>query len=169
MVAMRWMRISLAAFGIIFALSACAPANASGATLLIVSPGSIHAGYQVELRATCADNVNPGYVSSAAFGSVTLEPDHGILMDTVTVPSHMTSGTYNVYLRCASGGSSTAKLTVLNGAKPNPHHGPETGGGEMGSMTSAHLALVGGVGTLASGVGIMILMAVRRRSAVTRG
>jgi len=168
MVAMRWMRICLASFAAVLALAACVPANASGATVLIVSPGSIHAGYQIELRATCADNLNPGYVSSAAFGSVTLEPDHGLLMDNVTIPKDTASGTYSVSLRCASGGHSSATLTVLNGSRPNPnpHHGPDTGGGEMGSMSGAHWALYGGAGALLAGLGLVIMTGMRRRAAV---
>jgi hypothetical protein len=163
MVGMRWLRIWVASFICVLGLAACAAANASGATVLVVSPGSIRAGFQIEVRATCADMLNPAYVSSRAFGSITLEPDHGFLMTAVTVPSSTESGTYTVSLNCASGGRSTASLTVLNGTKPNPHHGPETGGGEMGSMSGARLVLLGGLGTILAGVGIA-LVSFRRRA-----
>jgi hypothetical protein len=166
MVAMRWLRICLASFICVLGLAACVPANASGATLLIVSPGSIRAGFQIDVRATCSDMLNPAYVSSRVFGSLTLEPDHGLLMAEVTVPTDTETGTYTVSLRCASGGTSSATLTVLNGTHPNPHHGPETGGGEMGSMTSAHLALFGGIGTIVAGAGIALVAALRRRATV---
>jgi hypothetical protein len=166
MVAMRWLRICLVSFVSVLALAACIPANASGATVLIVSPGSIRAGFQIEVNATCSDMLNPAYVTSPAFGSITLEPDHGLLMADVTVPSDTPSGTYTVSLNCASGGHSSAKLTVLDGSHPNPHHGPETGGGEMGSTTGAHLALLGGLGTLLAGAGIVLVAELRRRASV---
>src|SRR5262249_53932920 len=63
-------------------LAACVPfaaSPASAATILVVSPNSIRAGFSVMLRATCGDNVNPAFVSSAAFGSLTLVPSHGEL------------------------------------------------------------------------------------------
>jgi hypothetical protein len=69
-----------------------------------------------------------------------------------------------VSLSCASGGRSSATLTVLNGAHPNANRGPETGGGEMGSMSGARLALFGGVGTILAGAGIMLVAGLRRRA-----
>ena len=54
--------------------------------ILLVNPSSIEAGFAVELRATCGDNVNPAFVHSTAFGSVTLVPDNGVLTRNVTVP-----------------------------------------------------------------------------------
>jgi hypothetical protein len=166
MVAMRWLRIFLASAVSVLALTACIPANASGATLLVVSPGSIRAGFQIEVNATCSDMLNPAYVTSRAFGSITLEPDHGLLQADVTVPSDTASGTYTVNLDCASGGHSSAKLTVLDGTHPNPHHGPDTGGGEMGSMTGAHMALLGGLGTLLAGMAIVLVAGLRRRAGI---
>jgi len=166
MVAMRWIRTCFAAIASVLLLSACIPANASGATVLIVSPGSIRAGFQVSVSATCADNLNPGFVTSSAFGSITLEPDHGLLMADVTIPSNTDSGTYNVNLSCASGGHSSAKLTVLNGAHPNGNRGPETGGGEMAASSGAHLALLGGLGTILAGAGIWLTLLLRRRTTV---
>lgn len=168
MVSMRWVRICLVSFVAVLGLSACVAANASGASVLIVSPASIRPGFAIELRATCADNVNPAFVSSRAFGSVTLRPNHGVLMATVIVPSDTAAGTYNVSLSCASGGRSSATLTVLGRNQPNPRHGPATGGGEMSSMTGAHVALAGGLGTLLAGVGIVIMTGLRRRAAVRR-
>jgi hypothetical protein len=163
---MRWVRICFATVVSVLALAACAPANASGATLLIVSPSSIRAGFQIEVRATCLDNLNSAYVTSRAFDSLTLVPDHGLLAADVTIPADRASGSYTVSLSCASGGRSTARLTVLNGAYPNPNHGPDTGGGEMGSMSGAHLVLAGGLGTLVTGLGIWLVMALRRRAPV---
>jgi hypothetical protein len=161
---MRRLRIGFASIVSLLALAACVPANASGTSVLILSPSSIRAGFQIEVNATCVDNLNSAVVTSRAFGSITLQPDHGLLMAEVTIPANTVSGTYTVNLACASGGRSTSQLTVLNGAHPNPHHGPDTGGGEMGSMTAAHLALAGGLGTIVVGIGIWIAMALRRRA-----
>ena len=163
---MRWLRIGFASVVALMALAACVPANASGASVLVLSPSSIRAGFQIEVSATCVDNLNSATVSSRAFGSITLVPDHGLLMTEVTIPSNTVSGTYTVSLSCASGGRSSSQLTVLNGAHPNPHHGPDTGGGEMGSMSAAHLVLLGGIGTIAAGIGIWFVMALRRRTPV---
>lgn len=163
---MRWLRICFASVVSLLALAACIPANASGASVLILSPSSIRAGFQIEVQATCVDNLNSAVVSSRVFGSITLLPDHGLLMAEVTIPSNTVSGTYTVSLVCASGGRSSSQLTVLNGAHPNPHHGPDTGGGQMGSMSAAHLALAGGIGAIVAGLGIWLLVAFRRSTPV---
>jgi hypothetical protein len=171
MVSMRWVRISAVSIVSLLwltALAACAPASASGATLLIVTPSSIQAGFAIEVRATCGENVNPGFVSSRAFGSITLVPNHNVLADNVTVPRSTASGTYAVDLRCASGGRSSSQLTVFDGRhpNPNPHHGPATGGGEMSSRSGARLALLGGLGAILAGAGVMFLAYWRRRAPV---
>jgi len=122
----RRLRICFASVVSVLALAACVPANASGVNVLVLSPGSIRAGFQIEVRATCLDNLNTATVSSGVFGRLTLIPDHGLLMTEVTIPSDTVSGTYTVSLSCASGGRSSSQLTVLNGSRPNPHHGPDT-------------------------------------------
>jgi hypothetical protein len=163
---MRRVRICVASIVSVLALAACVPANASGVNVLVLSPSSIRAGFQIEVRATCLDNLNTATVTSRVFGRLTLVPTDGVLMTAVTIPADTVTGTYTVSLSCASGGRSSAQLTVLDGSHPNPHHGPDTGGGEMGSTTAAHLALMGGLGTLVAGIGIWLMTALRRRTSV---
>lgn len=164
MPAVTWLRLCLASIAAVL-FSACVALPASAATILLVNPSSIRAGFQVEIRATCGDNANPAFVRSSAFGSVTLVPSHGILEENVTIPGNTRSGTYRVSLSCASGQSSSANLTVI-GSRVNPTHGPHTGGGEMAASTGGRLTLLGGLGALVAGVGIWVLSAIRRRSPV---
>ncbi len=161
---MRWVRIILVSCATVLLASACIPASASGATLLIVNPSSIHAGYAIEVRATCGDNVNPAFVHSKAFGSVTLVPSRGMLRATVTVPRSTAVGTYAVDLSCASGQQSSAKLTVLSSGKPNKSYGPHTGGGEMAATLIGRITLYGGLGLLAVGLATWLLLGARRRN-----
>jgi len=85
MPAVTWLRLCLASIAAVL-FSACVALPASAATILLVNPSSIRAGFQVEIRATCGDNANPAFVRSSAFGSVTLVPSHGILEENVTIP-----------------------------------------------------------------------------------
>jgi hypothetical protein len=161
----RWLQVGLAGLSVIL-LTACGALPASAATILLLNPNSIRAGFQIEIRATCGDNTNPAFVGSAAFGSVTLVPSHGVLRENVSIPASTRSGTYTVSLECASGQQSSAKLTVINGGRPNPNHGPHTGGGEMAASTGGRLALLGGLGALVAGVGLWLLSGLRRRTPV---
>lgn len=153
----------------LLALAACVPIdNGSGAATIIVTPASIRAGFAVEVSATCSDNANPAHVTSNAFGSLTLSPQHGLLDHQVTVPASTAPGTYDVRLECASGARSSATLTVLGtgtaAKQRNTHLGPATGGGEMAGNTAGNV-LVGGL--VAAGAGALILIiALRRRPAM---
>jgi hypothetical protein len=160
----------------LFALSAslllaCGPlaaAPASAATTLTLSPNTIRAGFSIMIRATCSDNVNPAVVTSAAFGVVSLVPDQGVLASSATIPATTSSGTYNVRLACASGQTSTARLTVINETQtPNPQIGPATGGGEM-AASGARLVLFGGLGAILVGLGCWAVVLFRRRTAAVR-
>jgi hypothetical protein len=167
MVGPRWIRICLALAATTLLATGCAAANGSALTVLTLNPNSINAGFQIEIRATCGDNLNPAFVSSRAFGSITLLADHGILTDVVTIPKTTAAGTYTVSLQCASGQRSSAELTVLNGhGKPNVHHGPDTGGGEMAASTGAKLALGGGLLAIVAGVGLWLVSMSRRRASM---
>ena len=65
------------------------------------------------------------------------------------------SRVYTVDLRCASGQRSSAELTVLDSHdRPDRHHGPDTGGGEMAASTGPKLALGGGLLAIIAGVGL---------------
>jgi len=164
---MRWLRITLATCATVLLSAACIPASASAATLLLVNPSSIDAGFAVEVRATCGDNVNPAFVHSQAFGSVTLVPMNGVLKANVTIPRSTKAGTYTVNLSCASGQQSTAKLTVLGGgAAPNNNNGPHTGGGQMAAGLAGKLTLYGGLAAVVVGLGSWLLIGLRRRNAV---
>lgn len=157
---MRWLRAIIAATGALWLLSSCGTAS----TVLYVNPGSIRAGDDVELRATCGDNVNSAHVSSKAFGSVTLVPNHGILSDSVHIPPGTKSGQYAVNLACASGQRSTAQLAVIDGSAPDHGNGPHTGGGEMAQSASGRVALAGGLGAIGIGILLWLMAGLRRRS-----
>jgi hypothetical protein len=152
-----------------FALAAAAlPASpASAATILLITPGTIEAGFAVTLSATCGDNVNPAIVTSEVFGTVTLVPDKGKLHTSITVPLTTKAGTYSVNLSCASGQTATSKFSVIRPTTPphtvNPTVGPATGGGEMAASAGARIALFGGLGAVALGIVVWIVSAVRRR------
>ena len=120
----------------------------------------------VNLVATCGNNVNSAVVTSRAFGTVTLVPDHGRLKTSVTVPAGIRAGTYSVGLTCASGQVATSNLTVRHGTSstPNPFVGPATGGGEMSASAGARLAVFGGIGAIVLGIGVWVVSAARRRS-----
>lgn len=164
---LRWFRICLALVATGLLAAGCAAAHGSGLTILTLSPNSIQAGFQIEIRATCGENLNPAFVSSRAFGSITLVADHDVLMDVVTIPSNTAAGTYTVSLQCASGQRSSATLTVLNGhAKPNGHHGPDTGGGQMAASSGATLALTGGLLAILAGIGLWLVSLSRRRASM---
>ena len=48
----------------------------------------------------------------------------------------------------------------------NPNVGPATGGGEMAASAGARIAIFGGLGAVALGIGVWIVSAVRRRSTI---
>jgi hypothetical protein len=72
-----------------------------------------------------------------------------------------------VSLACASGEKASTKLTVVRGgAPPNPNQGPRTGGGEMAASLGGKLALYGGLGGIVVGLGIWLMLGLRRRTSV---
>ena len=155
-----------------FALAAAAlPGTpASAATILLITPSTIEAGFAVTLSATCGDNVNPAIVTSKVFGTVTLVPDKGKLHTSITVPLTTKAGTYNVTLSCASGQTTTSNFSVIRPTSPphtvNPNVGPATGGGEMAASDGARIAMFGGLGAVVLGVVVWIVSAVRRRPTI---
>ena len=164
---LRWLRICLALAASMLLVAGCTPANGSGLTVLTLSPTSINAGFKIRILATCGENLNPAFVTSRAFGTVTLIADHGILSQNVTISTKITPGVYAVDLRCASGQRSSAELTVLNShGRPNGHHGPDTGGGEMAASTGSKLALGGGLLAIIAGAGLWLASMSRRRTSM---
>lgn len=151
-----------------FALAAAvAPATpASAATILLVTPNTIEAGFAVTLSATCGDNVNPAIVTSKVFGTVTLVPQKGKLHTSITVPLTTAPGTYSVNLSCASGQTAASKFSVIRPTSPphtvNPNLGPATGGGEMAASSGARIAIFGGLGAVVLGIVVWIVSALRR-------
>lgn len=160
---MRWLRGVVATAALAGVMVVWTPVTASAAAILLVAPSTVNAGDQVQLRATCGDNTNPAFVTSRAFGSVTLVPQDGALRTTVTVPSTTRSGTYPVDLSCATGQTAETTLTVVGAAPtPNPNLGPNTGGGGMSNMLHGRLTLYGGLAVIVLGLAIALLGSARR-------
>lgn len=130
-----------------------------------VNPSTIQAGFQVGIRASCGEDLNPASVKSQAFGELTLTPQQGTRLMTgqATVPSTTRAGEYKVDLRCANGASATAELYVLDMAQPT--RGPKTGGGGTAGagLGPAAPVLIAGAGAAALGVGAVLLAGLRRR------
>jgi hypothetical protein len=131
---MRFGRVLFATAAVLCSGAACTDAMANSAGVWItVSPATITAGFQVNIRASCGDNANQATVTSAAFGTVTVLPVNGVLSAQVTVPADTHKATYDVRLSCPTGSRATTTLTVLNTttaptAAPATL-GPDTGGG----------------------------------------
>lgn len=151
------------------ALSVAAPAPVATAAAQVdvfveVNPSTIQAGFQVGIRASCGEDLNPASVRSGAFGEITLTPHQGSrqLVGSATVPSSTRPGQYRVDLRCANGSTASADLFVLDMAQPT--RGPKTGGGGTAG------AGPGQVGTLLASAGAaalaggMLLLGYRRRT-----
>jgi hypothetical protein len=135
------------------------PALADGAWIE-VNPSSIQAGFQIGIRASCQDNLNPATVKSDAFAQITLLPENGFLVGAVTIPENTRARAYTVKLSCPNGSSATTTLNVIGMATPT--HGPATGGGGTAPKDSGPLVVAGGLATLAVGAGVGV-MALRRR------
>jgi hypothetical protein len=160
--------VAAGAFAVVAVLLPATPASA--ATILLITPSTIEAGFAITVSATCGDNVNPAVVTSTVFGTVTLVPDRGKLHASITVPANTRPGTYNVDLSCASGQTSTSNFAVVHRAVPantlNPTFGPATGGGEMAASTGARIAIFGGLGAVVVGIAVWIVSSVRRRPTI---
>ncbi|MGH3680604.1 MAG: hypothetical protein ACRDT2_10205, partial [Natronosporangium sp.] len=130
---------------------AAPPARAAAAQVDVfveVNPSTIQAGFQVGIRASCGEDLNPASVKSGAFGELTLTPQQGsrLMLGQGTVPSTTRAGEYKVDLRCANGATATAELFVLDMAQPT--RGPKTGGGGTagGGLGAAGPVLLAGAG-----------------------
>lgn len=161
--ARRWLAL-LAGFAALALPAAPAAAAAQEEVFVEVNPSTIQAGFQVGIRASCGDDLNPATVRSDAFRELTLTPRPGsrMLAGSATVPSSTRPGQYRVNLRCVDGATATAELFVLNMAQPT--RGPKTGGGGTAG------AGLGQVGILLAGAGAaalaggMLLLGYRRRT-----
>lgn len=160
----------LAALAAVAALVVAGPAAAQQRTpeqpvdvYIEVNPSTIQAGFQVQIRASCGDDVNPARAKSDAFGEITLTPQGGSqwLTGTATVPASTKPGNYKVNLTCANGATAATVLDVLDMARPT--RGPATGGGGIavgadrsGGSWTLWLVAAGGTAFLI-GAGLLLL------------
>ncbi|MEV4538275.1 hypothetical protein AB0J82_31290 [Asanoa sp. NPDC049518] len=136
-------------------------AQAEG-TWIEVSPSTVQAGEQVEIKASCKEKVDEAKAHSKAFGEVVLVPKWGFLTGSATVPADTRAGDYEVKLSCVKSGHAETKLKVIERSRPT--HGPHTGGGGLaGSGSDGTVALVSGLATLTAGAGLAVALRRRRR------
>jgi hypothetical protein len=152
---------SLALAAGIVALTA-APARAVD-VFVEVNPSTIQAGFQVGIRGSCGDNLNPATVKSDAFGQVTLLPQYGFLTAAVAIPPDKRARGYTVKLTCPNG--STASTTLFVISMDQPTRGPNTGGGGTADGgTGGTLMITGGLTAVGVGAGLGLLALRRRRA-----
>jgi hypothetical protein len=152
---------ALAAFVVgLFVLFLDAPAARAASIYLEINPSTVPAGDEVGLRGSCDDNLKAASVNSALFGSVTVNPQYGLLTATVRVPSATKPGDYRVDLNCPDKKTATAMLHVV--AKVEPARGPATGGG--GTAPERYAPMLIGTGLAIFGAGLALgLVTLRRR------
>jgi hypothetical protein len=138
------------------------PAPAWAADVFVqVNPSTVQAGFMVGIRASCSENTAPATVESPAFGTVTAQPQDGVLTAAALVPENTDAGTYRVKLNCPDGRNATTMLNVV--AAGRPERGPATGfGGTAGDDGDPGGLVLGGLATTALGAALG-LVAVRRR------
>jgi len=153
---------ALAAFlmGLFVLFLGPAPARAA-AIYLEINPSTVQAGGQVGLRASCDDNLKPASVSSGLFGTISVNPEYGLLTATVTVPGGTKPGDYKVDLHCPDNKSASATLHVV--AKVEPAQGPATGGGGMAPGRYAPILIGTGLAIFGAGLALGIVSLRRRR------
>lgn len=105
------------------------PDHERGEVFLELSPSTVPAGHEVEIRAGCGDDLKPAKVRSRAFDDLELIRRDGTKLFTgvTTVPTDTRPGDYRVRLRCDNGAGASAELHVLDMSRPS--RGPDTGGG----------------------------------------
>jgi hypothetical protein len=126
-----------------------------------LSPSTVEAGYLVGIRASCSDNTMPATVESAGFGTVTAQPQDGLLTAAALVPEGTDAGTFRVRLNCPDGRNASTMLNVV--AAGRPKRGPATGFGGSAGPDAGALLLGGGVAVTLIGA-VLGLVALRRRS-----
>jgi hypothetical protein len=141
-------------------LVAPAPAQAEG-VFVEVNPSTIQAGFQVAIRASCGDALNPAKVTSEAFGEVTVQPVNAYLIAAVTVPGNTKARQYSVRLTCPSKQTATSTLWVIG--QETPTKGPATGGGGMAD--NGTMMISGGAAALGLGAALMLARRHRRTGA----
>ncbi|MFF5290868.1 hypothetical protein [Paractinoplanes globisporus] len=140
------------------------PSPARAATVYIeLNPSTVPVGDDVGLRASCDDNLKAATATSSIFGTVTLNPQYGLLTATVRVPGGVKPDDYEVDLHCPgdkNASSATGTLHVV--AKVEPAQGPATGGG--GTAPERYAPMLIGTGLAIIGAGLALgIMTLRRR------
>jgi len=125
-----------------------------------VNPSTVEAGFLVGIKASCSDNSAPATVESAAFGTVTVQPQAGFLTAAATVPANTQADTFRVRLSCPDGKTATTQLIVV--AADRPSRGPATGFGGTAGDGPGGLLVAGGLASTVLGV-VLGLVALRRR------
>jgi hypothetical protein len=116
----------------------------------------------VAIRASCPDNGESATVRSDAFGRVTVQPQDGFLVRTVTIPDRQDPRSFTVRLSCPGGQNATATLHVVAGDRPT--RGPATGfGGTAGEGSGGALVAIGLL-TVAAGLAVGLFALGRRRT-----
>nr|MDT0657273.1 hypothetical protein [Micromonospora sp. DSM 115978] len=150
-----------AAVGLATVLLAASPARAAD-TYVQVNPSTVRAGHLVGIKASCTENNAPATVESPAFGTITVQPQNGLLTAAALVPEGTRAGSYRVRLHCPDGKSASTMLNVVAAGKPS--HGPATGfGGTAGGDGTGGLLLYGGLATLLAGA-VLGVVTLRRRA-----
>ncbi|MDQ7903821.1 hypothetical protein RB614_04720 [Phytohabitans sp. ZYX-F-186] len=125
-----------------------------------VTPSTVQAGDQVEIQASCDGNDREATVRSDAFGRASVSPNNGLLTGTATVPDRKPPNTYDVVLTCRNQTTANTTLTVVNMSKAS--RGPATGAGGTAGGTVSPLVLTGGLGVVAVGAGVALIVRSRR-------
>ncbi|HEX5595963.1 MAG TPA: hypothetical protein VFX61_08120 [Micromonosporaceae bacterium] len=155
----------VAVAGIAGMLLLAVPARAAD-LFVEVDPSTVQAGGQVNIRGSCNNNTMPATAESAAFGTVTLHPQNGVLTGAAMVPATTRSDTYRVQLTCPDGRTTTTRLNVVAGAMPS--RGPAAGFGGALNDGPGSLLLTGGLAALVAGT-VLGISAYRRRVAQGAG
>jgi hypothetical protein len=141
--------------------AASASAGPQNADVFVqVTPSTVQAGDQVEIQASCDGNDEAATVRSDAFGRTSVSPNNGVLTGMATVPDRKTPNTYDVVLTCPNQNTASTTLTVVNMSKAT--RGPATGAGGSAGGTVSPLVLTGGLGAVAVGAGLALVVRARR-------
>jgi hypothetical protein len=143
-----------------------APAHA-GDIYVQVSPSTVEAGFLIGIRASCSENSEPATVESPAFGTVTAQPQDGLLTAAALVPEGTDAGTFRVRLSCRDGRNASTTLNVV--AAGRPKKGPATGFGGSAGPDAGDLLLGGGLLVTLLGAGLWIVTLRRRNGSALVG
>ncbi|HEY0700131.1 MAG TPA: hypothetical protein VGD43_20285 [Micromonospora sp.] len=150
---------ALLAVALAAVLTTAAPARAAD-VFVEVNPSTVQAGNLVGIRASCGDNGAPATVESGAFGTVTVQPQGGVLTAAALVPEQTQAREFRVKLTCPNGRTASTMLRVIQAGQPS--RGPATGFGGGAHSDPGDALLLGGVAAILVGAALGVV-AVRRR------